>query len=133
MTKRGRPLIDLTGQTFGNWTVLSYSGKRKWLCQCACGHQAEVLGAALRLGRSAQCRYCGRGYLSPNERPWGASLVSEAKRWCSGGWGRQRQLAQALGSPLDTVKGWFAGRRMPSAKQAQALLEFLKKYRSKRE
>lgn len=52
--------IDLTGQTFGRWTVLKRSGSNQhntamWLCQCSCGNQKIVLGTTLRKGQSKSC------------------------------------------------------------------------------
>lgn len=53
--------IDLTGKTFGCWTVLSPledSGKKKkskWLCKCACGREVAVSGSNLRYGKTKSC------------------------------------------------------------------------------
>jgi len=56
---------DITGQTFGRWTVLREvphepRGKRRWLCRCTCGLEAEVRIDHLRSGTSASC---GRRHL----------------------------------------------------------------------
>ena len=53
-------LIDLTGQKFGCWTVLSRAknslqGHSRWLCECDCGTQRVVLGNSLRRGESTNC------------------------------------------------------------------------------
>lgn len=53
-------LIDLTGQQFGDWTVLSRGNKAndghiKWLCRCSCGTEREVVGKDLKSGRSTNC------------------------------------------------------------------------------
>ena len=53
-------IIDLTGQKFGNLTVLSYSGsspdkKALWLCQCECGKNRVVMGKLLRNGSIVHC------------------------------------------------------------------------------
>lgn len=53
--------IDLTGQRFGRWTVLSKSNKRNaggaiyWHCRCDCGVEKDVLGTSLRQGTSLSC------------------------------------------------------------------------------
>lgn len=52
--------IDLTGQKFGHWTVLSraennHKGNSRWLCECDCGIQRVVLGDSLRSGKSTNC------------------------------------------------------------------------------
>lgn len=56
---------DLTGQTFGYWTVLykaepkhSKSGKSRismWHCRCKCGTERDVNTTSLRNGRSKSC------------------------------------------------------------------------------
>lgn len=55
-------LIDLVGQRFGKLTVIKRIGAHyspsgtstpTWLCQCDCGNQVEVMGAALRNGTSS--------------------------------------------------------------------------------
>ena len=52
---------DLTGQTFGQLTVLkrvennTRSKKIKWLCQCDCGNQVEVMGCNLVCKRTFSC------------------------------------------------------------------------------
>lgn len=50
--------IDLTGKTFGQWTVLSRTARKKtvyYLCRCACGSTREVLSVSLRNGKSTSC------------------------------------------------------------------------------
>ena len=57
--------IDLSGQQFGQWVVLSRGQPRTnrhayWLCQCSCGAIKEVAGMALRNGSSSGCG-CKKG------------------------------------------------------------------------
>ncbi len=52
--------IDLTGQTFGRWTVLTRAGSTKngraaWLCRCVCGTEKIVAAGCLRDGKSKSC------------------------------------------------------------------------------
>lgn len=55
------PLIDITGQTFGKWTVLqaaeirTTTGHRQWLCRCVCGTERVVPGGNLKNGASVSC------------------------------------------------------------------------------
>lgn len=55
--------IDLTGNTYGQWTVLGYShanGKDSfWLTKCKCGNESTVRGTNLKSGNSKSCG-CGR-------------------------------------------------------------------------
>lgn len=57
---RGCRFIDLTGQTFGRLTVVSFSGISKskrasWICQCVCGNSKTVEGKSLRNGTTKSC------------------------------------------------------------------------------
>jgi hypothetical protein len=53
--------IDLTGQTFGRWTVIGPSGSRAkdrsliWVCKCICGTIKEVGRGSLRSANSKSC------------------------------------------------------------------------------
>jgi hypothetical protein len=57
------PKVDLTGKTFGSWSVLLYAGRTPdngdslWVCQCSCmsADRKVVRGAHLRKGRSTSC------------------------------------------------------------------------------
>lgn len=46
---------DLTGQQFGDYTVIEYKGDRKWLCKCSCGESRLVHGYDLVSGHSKSC------------------------------------------------------------------------------
>lgn len=54
-------IIDLTGKTYGNITVINFDSKRGkhryWFCRCRCGNEWVVSGEALR--RQKACRKCG--------------------------------------------------------------------------
>lgn len=49
---------ELAGKVYGAWTVLSYFGKRRWLCRCRCGTERTVTGWYLTTGKSTKCRRC---------------------------------------------------------------------------
>ncbi len=57
-----------SGDTFGSWTALKFSHSVKgqgsfWLFQCVCGFEKPLLVAAVRAGRSKQCKGCqGRAF-----------------------------------------------------------------------
>jgi hypothetical protein len=59
--RRSSRQIDMTGQRFGRWTVISRSeeinpeGKAMWLCRCDCGVVRSVIGRSLRAGLSMSC------------------------------------------------------------------------------
>lgn len=50
---------DLTGQTFGSWTVLRFAFRRKrktyFVCECKCGNVKPVFSQALQRGLSKSC------------------------------------------------------------------------------
>lgn len=60
-TKPTNPrFIDLTGQTFGRLTVISYQltdcyHYALWLCRCSCGSDCTIKGTSLRFGRTQSC------------------------------------------------------------------------------
>lgn len=50
--------IDLTGNSYGRWTVLRHTTGKKWLCRCQCGTERDIDGGSLRAGRSTGCINC---------------------------------------------------------------------------
>ena len=46
---------NLTGKTFGQWSVIKYLGDRKYLCRCSCGVEKAVATSSLTSGRSTNC------------------------------------------------------------------------------
>jgi hypothetical protein len=53
--------IEMTGDVYGKWEVLSHNGGRGWLCRCRCGVEKVVDGGSLRSGRSSGCTMCHAG------------------------------------------------------------------------
>lgn len=51
--------LDLTGQTFGRWTVIERAPNRGrhvcWLCRCECGNTGIVISSNLTSGISRSC------------------------------------------------------------------------------
>lgn len=59
----GRPITDLTGQKFGDLTVIergydSYSQYTLWLCACDCGRERIVRADNLKSGNTKTCGVC---------------------------------------------------------------------------
>lgn len=54
--------INLTGRTFGKWTVKTCvrhkGGHMQWLCVCECGNKQTLDGCSLTRGHSKRCRGC---------------------------------------------------------------------------
>jgi len=99
----GYTLIDLTGQTFGRWTVLhrclnrSYPGRCRtyWRCRCVCGTEKEVSGSNLRNKTSPGCLSCGRSGPHPWKRirPF-ESLFNKFQRAISGAIRQDRKVVK---------------------------------------
>lgn len=62
----GRRLHDLTGKTFGQWSVISRAPSKtyghviqtRYNCECTCGKKTVIAAAALKLGKSTKCIKC---------------------------------------------------------------------------
>lgn len=59
----GKAFIDITGQVFGNWTVIEKTDRKQnnatlWKCVCKCGNVGYVLSSSLRNGLSTGCQSC---------------------------------------------------------------------------
>ena len=74
------PTLDLTGRSFGKWSVIEYVGKHRmdvsgnkstnvsdvWLCECQCGKRAPQLKGNLLNGLTTQCFGCSRANRARN-------------------------------------------------------------------
>lgn len=83
--------INLAGDTFGSWEVLSYAGRSagrgtKWLCRCVCGTKRAVAAADLRRMKSTSCGCISRAALIASHFKHGHACVgkktSEYQAWC---------------------------------------------------
>ena len=86
--------LELTGQRFGHWTVLSNAGRKRnksdgkwlshWLCRCDCGHcggiERVVRGTSLTSGRSTSC---GAPELKITHGESGQKRTPEYRAWGS--------------------------------------------------
>lgn len=68
-----RKAMDLSGQTFGSWTVVrrgeaNSNRELKWLCRCVCGNESQVVGSYLRAGKSTRCKLCSLADLRSRKR-----------------------------------------------------------------
>lgn len=75
-------LIDITGQRFGQLTVLGYLGAKKWECQCECGGAAVCLGSNLKRGNSTSCGCRLNGVLRKRNETHGLSRHPNYAIWC---------------------------------------------------
>lgn len=75
---RNPRLIDLTGQSFGLWSVIEKAGNSPrgaalWSCRCECGNLSRVSGTDLRKGKSVSCGCKNTAALASSRRTHGAS------------------------------------------------------------
>lgn len=61
--KKRKPVVDITGQVFGNLRVIErvyINGHLSWRCLCACGRETTAKRSALEDGLKKSCGYnCG--------------------------------------------------------------------------
>jgi hypothetical protein len=76
---------DLTGQTFGQWEVLTRAPNRGrhtcWICRCTCSTERAVATCDLRTGASTNCGCLRREALPASRRTHGASRSPEYRAW----------------------------------------------------
>lgn len=86
MIEKRKPSRDLTGETFGFWTVLRKSQEKlsntiAWDCKCICGTERAIRSSGLLSGQSSNCgcKRKGKAYkhgatcngkISPEYRSW---------------------------------------------------------------
>lgn len=78
-------VVDMTGRTFGRWTVLGpvgadRNGSAMWTCRCACGVERLVVGTNLRNGGSRSCGCLKLDRLAAKVRHGMADTLAY-KRW----------------------------------------------------
>lgn len=79
-------MLDLTGNSYGRWTVLGgrYTSEGKtlmWKCRCSCGTVKDVAHSNLRGGRSISCGCNHREQLSSRSTTHGMSKTDTYKIW----------------------------------------------------
>jgi hypothetical protein len=108
--------IDITGKTFGKWTVLRRDFDRKknpkdqnvyWWCRCECGAEKSVNGMTMKNGRSTQCRRCwGLSHKhNLNARVWGRILRNAKLRGIPVTLGNVKEAKAFLYDLLHTHQG----------------------------
>ena len=48
-------LVDISGATYGRWSVKDYAGNSSWNCECSCGTKRKVAGNSLIKNKSSSC------------------------------------------------------------------------------
>jgi transcription elongation factor Elf1 len=78
-------VVDLSGQTFGDWLVLSYAQRRKtdtlFWCRCVCGNIKLVIANTLKKGSSKSCGCKSRERASQKMIKHGMASTPTYKSW----------------------------------------------------
>jgi hypothetical protein len=78
---------DLTGRSFGTWTVLRRDKDKPWLvywvCRCECGTIASVFGGNLKNGMSSRCKKCANARFAKSNTKHGDCKSNLYKRWAN--------------------------------------------------
>jgi hypothetical protein len=77
--------LELTGQRFGKWRVLGFSGIKNghtyWTCRCDCGTHSSVEGTSLTQGTSGFCLACAARFTADRLRTHGMRHSPEYAIW----------------------------------------------------
>ena len=80
-----KTIVDLTGQTFGDWTVIEYLGNKYWECRCSCGKVKRVYNQSLINKRSTSCGHSTKNYEDLTGKTFGKLKVlgydNEVYKW----------------------------------------------------
>lgn len=107
-------LIDLTGQTFANWTVLRRGGTRVirkerttatiplWVCRCSCGTERELIRTVLVRGKSKSCGCLTGKLISDVKRTHGAYGTPTYLCWAG--------MIQRCTNPSNPAWEYYGGR-----------------------
>lgn len=83
MAKR---LRDITGESFGRWTIIEYAGRGKhgeveYKCRCTCGTEKVLRRSSLTSGNSRSCGCLAREATKARETTHGASDTRLYRIW----------------------------------------------------
>lgn len=77
--------IDLTGKTFGRWTVLSFAKSSHagahWNAVCSCGTERVLVGTCLHNGKTMSCGCASAEALGNRSRKHGRALTYLYETW----------------------------------------------------
>jgi transcriptional regulator with XRE-family HTH domain len=63
----------------------------------------------------------------PGETQETDRILNQLRKWCQEKRGRQREVADIIGTTPSTVSDWFHDRKEPTSEQILKVLSFLKK------
>lgn len=114
--------IDIIGQRFGKWLVLSRDGLKNgshaFKCKCDCGTIRAVSGSTLRAGISLSCGCVGNAKTSKRNFKHGLYRIPERGVWC--------QMIQRCENPKYDVYNYYGGRGIKVCKRwRKSFLSFI--------
>jgi len=75
--------VNITGNRYGRWTVLSYIGKNKkrhvWLCRCDCGKEKVIYSGHLKNGATKSCGCLHKEIISTHKQ----TKTKEYRAWAT--------------------------------------------------
>lgn len=105
-------LTDLTGKTFGYWTVLGYLGayktpkhsykRHQWLCLCACGEKRTLKSPSFKSTDIANCGCLRKQRISQANRKHGFGGTAIYRTW--------RHMIQRCHNPKDQAYPHYSAR-----------------------
>ena len=120
-------MIDLTGQRFGQLTVLARSprrdihGRAYWVCRCDCGKEKVVRGDRLRGGTIESCSHSKEALQLPGAHDSNRDVGSRLKAVRSELGVTQKTMAKRLGVTFGLISGVERGRFGLTDNMADAL------------
>lgn len=119
MAKNPR-LIDLTGQRFGELTVIRQDGNTKrggaiWVCRCSCGKENRPTGSNLRQGKVRSCGHDRMEKFWAASRTHGQSNTRLYRTW--------KAMRARCSLPTDTGYENYGGRGIRVCDEWQASFE----------
>lgn len=76
VTSKTMMKYDLTGQTFGEWTVIAHHGSGSlWLCRCSCGKEKLIAASHLLSGITKSCGHNTTGFKDLTGQKFGRLTV----------------------------------------------------------
>lgn len=114
------PKLNLTGQRFGNLTVIEVHGQDahrayRWKCQCDCGNETVVRGSQLKSGVTRSCG-CGIRKASSRPRTHGQTHTPLYARW--------RAMIERTRNPNSTEFHNYGGRGIRVCERWQSFENF---------
>jgi hypothetical protein len=95
--------LSLQGQKYGAWEVLTYAGRRFWMCRCGCGVEKRVRSDWLLNGNSTCCVACSNS--NRGSDLWNEENLARIKELYAAGYSNSE-----IGRMMGITKGQVSGK-----------------------